>query len=221
MIIDQLGETSAEASSYVNPKNNLGRDEFLTLLVTQLKNQDPLNPMESADFTAQLAQFSSLEQLFGMNKTLADIQDTMRAQESGNVLDYIGKLVKTHDNTIFVKDGNMDSNTYTLEDGAEVAISIYDIEGVEVRRIYAGRKEAGEHDLSWDGRDNSGNLVGNGVYSFEVEATDENGFVVPYDTYLTGEVTGVTYQNTTPYLMIGNKLVAPENVLEVRKNNSQ
>ena len=220
MIIDQLGATSAETSTYVNPKNNLGRDEFLTLLVTQLKNQNPLNPLESADFTAQLAQFSSLEQLFGMNEALTAIQETLGTQESENVLDYIGKLVKTNDSTVFIKDGNMESNTYSLEDEAEVTILIYDSKGVEVRRIYGGWKEAGQHDLSWDGKDNNGNLAGDGIYFFEVEAIDENGFVVPYDAYLTGEVTGVTYQNSIPYLMIGNKLVAPENVIEVTKNNS-
>ena len=221
MIIDQLGATSAETSAYVNPKNNLGRDEFLTLLITQLQNQDPLNPLESADFTAQLAQFSSLEQLFGVNETLTAIQENLAAQQNGNILDYIGKSVKTNDNTVFIKEGNMESNAYTLEDGAEATIFIYDTEGVEVRRTYAGWKEAGEHDLSWDGRDNNGNLVGDGVYFFEVEAIDENGFIVPYNAYLTGEVTGVTYQNSIPYLMIGNKLVAPENIIEVMKNNSQ
>lgn len=220
MYINGLGTTHGETSAYTSPKKDLGRDEFLTLLITQLKNQNPLSPIESSDFTAQLAQFSSLEQFFGMNEALANIQDALRTQESGNVLDYIGKVVKTHDNTVFIKDGTMDSNTYTLEDGAEVTIFIYDTEGVEVRKIYAGWKETGEHDLSWDGRDNSGNLVGNGVYFFDVEAIDENGFIVPYDAYLTGEVTGVTYQNSIPYLMIGNKLVAPENIIEVTKNNN-
>jgi len=220
MYINGLGTTHGETSAYTSPKKDLGRDEFLTLLITQLKNQNPLSPIESSDFTAQLAQFSSLEQLFGMNETLANIQDALRTQESGNVLDYIGKLVKTHDNTVFIKDGNMDSNAYTLEDGAEVTIFIYNTEGVELRRIYAGWKDAGEHDLSWDGKDNYGHMVGNGIYFFEVEAIDENGFIVPHNAYLTGEVTGVTYQNSVPYLMIGNKLVAPENIIEVTKNNS-
>lgn len=221
MYINGLGTTYGETSPYTSPKKDLGRDEFLTLLITQLKNQDPLSPLESSDFTAQLAQFSSLEQLFGMNETLANIQNTLRAQESGNVLDYIGKVVKTYDNTVFIKEGNMESNAFTLEDGADATIFVYNSEGIEVRRIYAGWKEAGEHDLVWDGRDSSGNLVSDGIYFFEVEAIDENGFIVPYDAYLTGEVTGVTYQNSIPYLMIGNKLVAPGNVIEVTKNNSQ
>jgi flagellar basal-body rod modification protein FlgD len=220
MYIDELGTYTQSVSSDTSIKKDLGKDEFLTLLVAQLKNQDPLNPLESADFTAQLAQFSSLEQLFGMNESLTAIQESLETQESENVLDYIGKLVKTNDSTVFIQDGNMESNAYTLEDEAEVTIFVYDSEGAEVRRIYAGWKEAGQHDLSWDGKDNNGNLVRDGIYFFEVKAIDENGFVVPYDAHLTGEVTGVTYQNSIPYLMIGNKMVAPENVIEVTKNNS-
>ena len=95
MFVDQLGTFSENVPTNTSPKKELGREQFLTLLIAQLRNQDPLNPLESADFTAQLAQFSSLEQLFGMNETLTGIQDTLGAQETSNVLDYIGKSVKT------------------------------------------------------------------------------------------------------------------------------
>ena len=220
MFIDALGTYPESAPTYTSPEKELGRDQFLTLLVAQLKNQDPLNPMESADFTAQLAQFSSLEQLFGMNESLKDIQEALAAQESGDVLGYIGRSVKTFDSSIFIKDGTMDSNVYDLQDRAEVTISIYNDQGLEIRRIYAGWKDAGDHDLIWDGKDNRGDTVGDGIYTFELEAMDEEGFIVPYDTYLAGEVTGVTYQSGIAYLMIGNKLVAPENVIEVTKNES-
>ena len=220
MLIDALGTYSESTPTYTSPEKELGRDQFLTLLVAQLKNQDPLNPMESADFTAQLAQFSSLEQLFGMNESLRDIQDALAARESGDVLGYIGRSVKTFDSSIFIKDGTMDSNVYDLQDRAEVTISIYNDQGLEIRRIYAGWKDAGEHELIWDCKDNRGDTVGDGIYTFELEAVAEEGSIVPYDTYLAGEVTGVTYQSGIAYLMIGNKLVAPENVIEVTKNES-
>ena len=220
MFIDALGTYPESAPTYTSPEKELGRDQFLTLLVAQLKNQDPLSPIESADFTAQLAQFSSLEQLFGMNESLRDIQDALAARESGDVLGYIGRSVKTFDSSIFIKDGTMDSNVYDLQDRAEVTISIRNDQGLEIRTIYAGWQDAGEHDLIWDGKDNRGDTVGDGIYTFELEAVDEEGSIVPYDTYLAGEVTGVTYQSGIAYLMIGNKLVAPENVIEVTKNES-
>jgi flagellar basal-body rod modification protein FlgD len=220
MLIDTLGTYPESAQTYTTPEKELGRDQFLTLLIAQLKNQDPLSPLESADFTAQLAQFSSLEQLFGMNESLKAIEEAVAAQESGNILDYIGRSVKTLDNSIFVKDGTTESNVYELEDGADVTISIRDEEGLEIRTIYAGWQDAGEHELIWDGKDNQGSVVGDGVYTFELEATDEEGFIVPYDTYLVGEVTGVTYYGGDPFLMVGDKLLAPENIIEVRMSES-
>lgn len=208
---------SGETPGRTDPEDALGRDQFLTLLVAQLKHQDPLNPMESTDFTAQLAQFSSLEQQFAMNETLEAIQASLMAQESGNVLDYIGKTVKTDGNAIFSKDGHPDSGAYTLEDRADVTIHIYDSQGLEVRRLYAGWQDMGEHDIGWDGKNDAGDPVGDGIYTFEIEATDEEGFMVSYDAYLTGEATGVIYEGGMAYLMIGDKLVAPENIVEVRK----
>jgi len=220
MFIDTLGTYSESAPTYTSPEKELGRDQFLTLLVAQLKHQDPLNPLESADFTAQLAQFSSLEQLFGINESLDGIKEAVAAKASDNVLDYIGRSVKTLDNSILVKNGTTESNVYELEDGADVTISIRDDEGLVIRTIYAGWQVAGEHELIWDGRDNQGSVVGDGVYTFELEATDEEGFIVPYDTYLVGEVTGVTYYGGDPFLMVGDKLLAPENIIEVRMSES-
>ena len=226
MIVEGL-ETTAKSvltgweTTAASPKKQLGQEEFLTLLLEQLKHQDPLNPLESSEFTAQLAQFSSLEQLTGMNKALTEIQESLSNRESGNPLDYIGKVVKTDDNAVAIREGNVDSNTYTLDEPAEVTIFIYNDQGFEVRRINAGWKDAGEHELNWDGRDNNGEIADDGVYAFEVQALNEDGFLVSSDTYLTGEVTGVTYQGGIPYLMIGNQLVTPENIIEVTKNSSQ
>jgi len=206
-----------ETSGATDPNDALGRDQFLTLLVAQLKHQDPLNPLDGTDFTAQLAQFSSLEQQFAMNENLEAIQESLMAQESGNVLDYIGKTVKTNGNAIFSKDGHSDSGVYTLESQADVTIHIYDDQGLEVRRLYAGWQDAGEHSIGWDGRNDAGDTVEDGIYTFEIEATDEEGFMVSYDAYLTGEASGVIYEGGAAYLMIGDKVVAPENIVEVRQ----
>ncbi|MBW1739603.1 MAG: flagellar hook assembly protein FlgD [Deltaproteobacteria bacterium] len=220
MSIAALGPTyisEDETTRYTSPKDVLGRDQFLTLLVAQLQHQDPLNPLESTEFTAQLAQFSSLEQLFSINENLMNIQEGIRSQEYGDILGYIGKTVKTTDNTIQVSNGTMESGSYTLEDRADVAVFIYDGDGMEVRRLYPGWQDPGEHALAWDGKDNAGDKVADGTYTFEIEARNERGAIVPYSTYLTGEVTGVTYQGGIPYLMIGDQLVTPENIVEVTK----
>jgi flagellar basal-body rod modification protein FlgD len=209
-----------ETSERTEPEDETGMNQFLTMLVAQLKNQDPLNPMDGTDFTAQLAQFSSLEQQFNMNDNLAEIQAALSAQEKGNVIDYIGKTVRTKDNTIVAKDGQVDSGIYTLTDRADVTVHIYDDQGLEIRKIDKGWQDSGEYDLTWDGRDNSGELVVDGTYSFEIEAKDEQDLFVSYNAYVTGEVTGVTYKNGIPYLMIGERSVSPSNILEVTKTET-
>lgn len=115
MIVNSMGAysqqsnvTGDDSSAYTQVKKELGKNEFLNLLVTQLKYQDPLNPMQSTDFSAQLAQFSSLEQLTNMNSTLSGIQSSLAANKQDNILDYIGKTVKTSDD----KSGQVTGVTY-------------------------------------------------------------------------------------------------------------
>jgi len=206
-----------ESSETTELEDKTGMNQFLTMLVAQLQNQDPLNPMDGTDFTAQLAQFTSLEQQFQMNNNLTSIQAALGAQEKGSVIDYIGKTVKTTDNTILAENGQADAGAYTLADRAEVTIHIYDGQGLEVRNIYKGWQEADEYDLAWDGRDNSGGVVSDGIYSFEIVAKDEKGLFVSCNAYTLGEVTGITYKTGIPYLMVGDRVVSPSNIVEVTK----
>ena len=193
----------------------LGRDEFLTLLVAQLKHQDPLNPLESHDFTAQMAQFSSLEQLFDVNASLAGIQEAIAGNEKDGNLDYIGKQVKAAGNTLYKSGESMDQGSYFIEDGAEVTITIFNGEGQEIRRIEAGYQVGGsEYELDWDGKNAAGVSVGDGIYTFDIAARDINGLDVYTETYSKGMVTGVSNQYAVPYLVIGERLLEPENVLE-------
>jgi len=208
---------SNQKTGSADSKDELGMNQFLTMLVAQLKHQDPLNPMEGTDFTAQLAQFSGLEQQFAMNAHLAEMQAAIEAQGNGNVLDYIGKTVTTNNNTISIRDGQTDSGAYTLGSHADVNVYVYDENGIEVRRMYVGWQDAGKHNIDWDGKDNSGNTVDDGTYTFEIEAVGEMGQIVSSNTHVMGEVTGITYESDMPYLMIGDKLLSPSEIVEVEK----
>jgi len=222
MYIEELGTTYGETSPYTSPKKELGKNEFLTLLLAQLRYQDPLSPMESTEFTAQLTQFNSLEQLFGVNENLAGIQEMLYNQDKENLLELIGKTVKANDNTILIDDGRVVSGSYTFEEAADVTISIYNSDGFEVRRSYLGWQDAGEYDVAWDGRDDSGEAVEDGIYTFEVTARNEAGNYVDTNTHISGEVTGVTYQYGIPYLMIGDILISTDNtIIEVTKTAAQ
>ena len=211
-----------KTSSYTRMEE-LGIDQFLTLLIAQLENQDPLNPLDSAEFTAQLAQFTSVEQLYGMNKNLSGIQETLYNQgEQQNLFGLIGKTVKVNDNTIFVGDGVVQSSLYDLHGSGDVTVNVYDDNGLKVRTLYPGWKEEGEHNVNWDGRDDYGEMVGDGTYTFEVAAQDENANYISANTYISGEVTGVTYEYGYPYLMIGDRLVSKDyNIVEVSKTTTE
>jgi flagellar basal-body rod modification protein FlgD len=213
----QTSVAGIDSTTFVKAKKEVGKDDFLNLLVTQLKYQDPLNPMESQEFSAQLAQFSSLEKLSGIDETLLEIQKSLDAKRNENILDYIGKSVKTSGNTVSVTNGIADSGVYSLKASADVKISVFDAMGTEIRSIEAGLKDAGEHSIGWDGLDNRGNKVGDGLYSIIINAADQTGASVSADVYHTGEVTGVTNQNSIPYLIVGRKLVSPDEIIEITK----
>lgn len=204
-----------DRSSSASTKGELGRNQFLTLLVAQLKHQDPLNPMESTEFTAQLAQFSSLEQLFDINDNLEILQGTEDSQRLENLLDYIGKEIKSSDSAITLNNGKAFGGSYTLEERGDAIISIFDTEGSEIRTIYRDDQEAGEHNVDFDGKDNYGYPLSDGYYSFAVQAFDNEGSSIEVSTGLCGLVTAVTYQGGIPYLMVGDHLINPESVTEV------
>jgi len=210
--------TSTTYSATNKSTKELSQEDFLSLLITQLQNQDPLNPMEGADFTAQLAQFTSLEELYEVNKNLVSIQEGLSNQSEEAMLELIGKTVKANDDTILVSDGSTISGAYTLDEAADVTISVYDSEGYEIRTLYHYGQDAGEYDINWDGRDNSGEKVEDGIYYYEVAAKDENGNSVDANTYICGEVTGITYEYGVPYLMIGDRLVnTDQTIIEIKK----
>jgi len=211
--IDATPKSEAEKSAEMN------KEQFLQLLVAQLQNQDPLNPMESTEFTSQLAQFSSLEQMIDVNKNLVDIKSEVSVDPHGDPINYIGKLIKADDNSIIRKDGNNLTGSYKIDEGATITIGIYDQYGNEVRTINAGFKDPGEYPVEWEGKDNLGFDVSDGNYSFEVFGQNQFGNYVSIDTYSSGEVTGVTMANGLSYLLLGDKRVALANVLEVKKAN--
>ncbi|MBW1752049.1 MAG: flagellar hook assembly protein FlgD [Deltaproteobacteria bacterium] len=219
MYINELLPTSNQvvnAGVETSREKELGRNDFLKLLVAQLQHQDPLNPMESADFTAQLAQFSSLEQLFNVNDNLEVIKDSKNEQVPENLLDYIGKEVKSIENNIAVYDGRASGGSYTLAKPGDVIISILDGDGSEIRTIYKSGQDSGEYDFYFDGKDDQGHLVPDGDYTFSVQAVDSQGFPVVVDSGLSGKVTAVTYQGDIPYLVVGDQLLSPQAVTEVR-----
>jgi len=197
----------------------LGRGAFLKMLLAQLKNQDPLNPMEGADFSAQLAQFSSLEQLFDVNENLETISTSLAPDTANNAIDYIGKEVVCENDTLTLSEGVMSGGVFSLEESADLMIRIYDAIGREVMTLYPGKLEAGTHQIGWNGFDRTGVRASDGTYRFELTAINENGSYEPILAGASGRVTGVTYQNGTAYLEVDGKLIDPTTVVKIRQQD--
>ncbi|RMG63736.1 MAG: flagellar hook capping protein [Calditrichaeota bacterium] len=198
----------------------LGKDDFLRLLVTQLNYQDPLNPLEAADFSAQLAQFSSVEQLANIGQTLQASQDSdlLLATSINNTLaaTIIGKSVRAQGNQVYF-DGEQPANlSFSLPSNArEVTIEIVNENGKVVRTIQQKNLAAGDHTVSWDGRDDDGADMPEGTYTFRVSAQDGEGNPLDVTTYLSGRITGVRYGQGGAVLMVGHIEIALSDVYEI------
>lgn len=201
----------------IDGKDDLGRDEFLTLLVAQLEHQDPLNPMDSSEFTAQLAQYSSLEQLFDINGNL-EIMQTDQAQDLRyQAVGFIGKEVVVDGNAIVLTDGKTAKGSFLLGEPANCEVLVFDSEGKSVRSIPMEYLEEGEHGFGWDGRDDSGNIVAEGTYYFEVTATTDEGATLYVGTLITGVVDRVNLEGDAPTLFINDIPIPLSSALEFRK----
>lgn len=211
MTISGLNSVQSEANQQAVSQSNdeMGKDQFLQLLVAQLQNQDPLNPMDSTDFTAQLAQFSSLEELQNVNGNLENISAIQSSLNNSQAVSFIGKVVTSSGSEFEKKNGVSDKIYFNLKDDAAVVnIGIYDESGEFVRAIQAGSMNAGEQSVKWDGLDQDDASSPDGKYSYEVLAVDAEGLSVNVTTYSSGRVTGVNFKNGVPYLL-ANQIEIP------------
>jgi flagellar basal-body rod modification protein FlgD len=204
------------AASIAAKSKSLDKDAFLRLLTTQLQNQDPLNPTDSTEFTAQLAQFSSLEQLSNVNETLNTLKLYQASINNAQAVGFIGKDIVASGNSIEMKGGQPVSCDYEIPAAAKsVVVTIYDATGNFVRDYQITALGAGQQSLTWDGRDRNGNTVADGAYTFEVQAVDQKGAKLNVTTFSKGTVTGVTFEDGITYLVTGRNKTAIGNVTQV------
>ena len=213
--------TNPSAGLYEPASTGLGKDDFLTLLLTQLQNQDPLNPADSTEYTAQLAQFSSLEQLSNVNTNLEDIQLYQASLNNAQAVSFIGKEILALGDAVQVQDGVASACQFELSaDAGGVAVNIYDSAGNFVKAMEQGAMGAGRQSVMWDGTDQHGNRVADGGYRFEVMAVDANDLDVGAATYSSGIVDGVTFIQGTTYFLIGNQKIPIGDIVEVAQPDS-
>jgi flagellar basal-body rod modification protein FlgD len=189
--INSLFNTGA---SLIKDKNStvLGKEDFLQLLVTQLKNQDPLNPADPTAFTAQLAQFSSLEQLFNVNQTLEKVNTSNAELERLSALSMLGKqIVSKSENFRLIENGSVQLGYHLDEPVGSVQIHIQDSLKRTVATIAANQLGTGDHWLAWDGTGSNGQVAPPGDYTLAVSALSGDDETMPISALISGIVTGI------------------------------
>ncbi len=200
-------------------KSQLGQKEFLHLLVAQMRNQDPINPMDGAEFASQLAQFNSVEQLIGVNdglKMLQSSQDMMSTSLTNSMAASLtGKQVKALSNQVHLSATGDAGIQFELNNSADtVEVIIRNGSGTEVRRETLNGMGSGEHDWTWDGLNNAGERMGEGNYTVEVKAKSGDNSVGSL-VFIEGLADRVRYTANGVYLSVNEVEIPIGDVEEV------
>ncbi len=185
--------------------DTLDSDAFLTILVAQLTNQDPLDPLDDTDMTAQLAQFSSLEQLTNISAGITELNENLASDDLITAVSFIGKEVKAEGYNITLDEGNASTIYYGFgETVSSITMNIYDSEGAIVRTVELGSKEAGTYQYTWDGLDEDGEALADGLYGVGILGEDTDGEYVIVQTEISGRVDAVVTEDGTQYLRLSD-----------------
>jgi flagellar basal-body rod modification protein FlgD len=203
-----LGAGSADAAAtqpgtQTSAKQALGMGNFLTLFTTQLKYQDPTSPLQSHELAAQLAQFSTVEQLANLNASMKEVQAYLASLNNAQMIDLIGKEVVGASTTLRLVDGKVSSASYQTEAPATVTVRIFDEEGIPVRTLSVGQQPAGSYQVKWDGRSDAGAQLGNGNYTYTVDAVGVDGNPVKVKSTIRGTVYSFRLEDGVPRLILG------------------
>ena len=213
---------SLNQSQNASSGDEVSKDQFLKLLTYQLKAQNPLKPYDNQEFASQLAQFSQLEQL-------TDIRSLLEEQVQTNMIltntisntalpGLLGKSAKAMSDSVQLKQDEPAPVGYTLPyRAASGQLTILDSSGNKVREMKLEELDllSGDHKLSWDGKDNDGNQLPSGDYTFQIEAFDSQGGSVSASTFTYGTLSAVKFTSEGTKLVMNGVEIPLEKVLDI------
>jgi len=184
--------TSGKTGDTTTGSSTLGKDSFLQLLVTQMQNQNPLDPQDNSEFVAQLAQFSSLETMQNLSTSVDAIGGMYQSSQALQASSLVGRTVVVDAGSTSVDTTKGITGQAVLPNSSTVTeVKVYDSKGEVVRTLDLGEQKAGNASFTWDGKDESGNVLASGNYSFVATAALD-GKSSTVKTYLPATVSSVT-----------------------------
>ncbi|AZE68729.1 flagellar basal-body rod modification protein FlgD [Pseudomonas synxantha] len=187
----------ANVSKAATGSQSLGKDAFLQLLVTQLKNQNPLSPQDNGAFVAQLAQFSSLEGINTLNDSVNNISSNFSSSQALQASSLVGRsIIIQTDKAMVDTSKSMNGSVEVPSAVGNISVKITDKDGNVVRTVDMGAQSAGSQSFIWDGKNEKGEIAPAGTYTFNASTKNDKGDAVALATSLPATVTSVTLSKT-------------------------
>jgi flagellar basal-body rod modification protein FlgD len=213
--IQSAGATAQQTAAKTDP-TSLGKDDFLKLLTAQLQQQDPTQPMDNTAFVAQLAQFSSLEQMNNVNDSLTKMLASQSTSLQTTAAGMVGKTAVYPTDEVSLTEGNHATISANLSQAAaNVNVVIQDESGNKVRVLTPGARPSGPNGFDWDGKDGNGDLLMTGTYTAQISATTLGGKVIPLTQSGSARITGITFDNGTPKFLAGGSTLQLSDISEL------
>jgi flagellar basal-body rod modification protein FlgD len=201
--------------------NNLGKDEFLKLMMAQMSNQDPTQPQDNQAMIAQLASFSTLEMQQNANSHLEGLLMGQASANQTSMANFVGRDVVFKTDAMHLGDSGDVSGTASIKkDAKNVTMVVTDANGKAVRTMQLGAQQAGSVALSWDGRDDTGHRMAAGDYNVRVTAKDASDNNIVVEQRGGGHVTGVAYEEGVAMLKLGDVKVKVSDILEINERTN-
>jgi flagellar basal-body rod modification protein FlgD len=195
--------STSAATSTAASQLQATQDRFLALLVAQMKNQDPLNPMDNAQVTSQMAQLSTVSGINQLNATVQALSSSMTAAQSLQATAMIGHAALVPGNQIVMAKGAANAAVELSQPADQVTVTIKDAKGNVVRTLQLGEQKAGIADFQWDGKDDSGAVLADGAYTFAATSVLSGNKSTP-TTLSYGMVNSVSLNAGVAQLNVGN-----------------
>ncbi len=219
MIADGINYTASSATSSAGKTKDASgttKDQFLQILLTQLKNQDPLQPPDPTQFTQQLTQYGQLEQLFKLNDSFASLAQSQKSIERSQALSMVNHTVSAKSDEIEIQNGQVPYVGISVASPAEtVQLEIVDSLGRVVRKAEFSHVNPGTTYYGFDGKDDLGQNLSEGIYRVRLKAFSPDHTPISIEPVTQGIVSGVDFSSGSPMIEMGHRLISMDEILSV------